>query len=131
MKISKQARHIARSLYRDSLTYGRLDESKVRTIASGLVAAKPRELIPILKTYERLVRLEIERNTARVESAVAHIRCGERYVDRLEPGTSRIVFSLTTYSLNAAGQFISARRFGLGRLFLLVDEVFNHRQRLF
>ena len=71
MKISKQARHIARSLYRDSLTDGRLDENKVRTIASGLTAAKPRELIAILKTYERLVRLEIERNTARVESAVA------------------------------------------------------------
>ena len=71
MKISKEARHIARSLYRDSLTDGRLDENKVRTIASGLTAAKPRELIAILKTYERLVRLEIERNTARVESAVA------------------------------------------------------------
>jgi len=71
MKISKEARHIARSLYRDSLTDGRLDEDKVRKIASGLTAAKPRELIPILKTYERLVRLEIERNTARVESAAA------------------------------------------------------------
>jgi F-type H+-transporting ATPase subunit delta len=71
MKISKEARHIARSLYRDSLTAGRLDEGKVRQIVSGLAAAKPRELIPILKTYERLVRLEIERNTARVESAVA------------------------------------------------------------
>ena len=71
MKISKEARHIARSLYRDSLTDGRLDEDKVRKIASGLVAAKPRELIPLLKTYGRLVRLEIERNTARVESAVA------------------------------------------------------------
>jgi F-type H+-transporting ATPase subunit delta len=71
MKISKEARHVARSLYRDSLTDGRLDESKVRTITAGLVAAKPRELIAILKTYERLVRLEIERNTARVESAAA------------------------------------------------------------
>ena len=70
MKISKEARHIARSLYRDSLTDGRLDEDKVRKITAGLAAAKPRELIPILKTYERLVRLEIERNTARVESAV-------------------------------------------------------------
>lgn len=70
MKISKEARHVARSLYRDSLTDGRLDENKVRTITRGLVAAKPRELIAILKTYERLVRLEIERNTARVESAV-------------------------------------------------------------
>ena len=70
MKISKEARHVARSLYRDSLTDGRLDENKVRTITAGLVAAKPRELIAILKTYERLVRLEIERNTARVESAV-------------------------------------------------------------
>lgn len=70
MKISKEARHIARSLYRDSLTDGRLDETKVRTIVNGLAAAKPRELVAILKTYERLVRLEIERNTARVESAV-------------------------------------------------------------
>jgi F-type H+-transporting ATPase subunit delta len=71
MKISKEARHIARSLFRDSLTQGRLDEGKVRAIATRLVAVKPRELIPILKTYGRLVRLEIERNTARVESAVA------------------------------------------------------------
>jgi F-type H+-transporting ATPase subunit delta len=70
MKISKESRHVARSLYRDSLTDGRLDEEKVRKITAGLVAAKPRELIAILKTYERLVRLEIERNTARVESAV-------------------------------------------------------------
>jgi F-type H+-transporting ATPase subunit delta len=70
MKISPKGRHIARSLYRDSLTGGRLDEDKVRKITNGLAAAKPRELIAILKTYQRLLRLEIERNTARVESAV-------------------------------------------------------------
>ena len=69
MKVSKEARRISRALFRASFTDGRLDEAKARQAVQQLVAAKPRLLVPILKTYQRLVRLEQERNTARVESA--------------------------------------------------------------
>ena len=69
MKVSKEARRIARAMFRASFADCRFDETKARQVVQQLVAAKPRLLVPILKTYERLVRLDQERNTARVESA--------------------------------------------------------------
>lgn len=69
MTTSREARRIARALFRESFTDGRLDEAKVRQAMQQLAAAKPRMLVAILKSFERLVRLEVERNTARVESA--------------------------------------------------------------
>ena len=57
-------------MFRESFTDGRLDEAKVRGQMQALAAAKPRLLLAILKSFERLVRLEHERNIARVESAV-------------------------------------------------------------
>ncbi|MBI5395312.1 MAG: F0F1 ATP synthase subunit delta [Verrucomicrobia bacterium] len=69
MTTSREARRIARALFRESFTDGRLDEAKVRQAIQQLAAARPRMLVAILKSYERLVRLEVERNTARVESA--------------------------------------------------------------
>lgn len=58
-------------MFRASFTDGRLDEAKVRQWLQHLAAAKPRMLVAILKSYERLVRLEVGRSTARVESAAA------------------------------------------------------------
>lgn len=69
MKIPKEARRTARALFRGSFTDGCLDEAKVRLVVERVTAAKPRLLLPILKGYERLVRLEHARNVARVESA--------------------------------------------------------------
>ncbi|MBM3890416.1 MAG: F0F1 ATP synthase subunit delta [Verrucomicrobia bacterium] len=70
MKVPREARRIARALYRDSFTDGRLDEAKARRAVQQLVAAKPRLLVSILRVYQRLLRLEQERNTARVESVM-------------------------------------------------------------
>ena len=58
-------------MFRDSFTEGRLDEAKARRAMELLVASKPRLLMAILKSFERFVRLEQERNLARVESAAA------------------------------------------------------------
>ena len=69
MKVSKESRKIARALFRESFVAGQLDEAKATQLVQRLVASKPRQLVPTLKTYERLVRLEQERNRARVESA--------------------------------------------------------------
>jgi F-type H+-transporting ATPase subunit delta len=60
---------MARALFRGSFTEGRLDEAKVRQTMQRLAAAQPRMLVGILKSYGRLVRLEVERATGRVESA--------------------------------------------------------------
>jgi F-type H+-transporting ATPase subunit delta len=69
MKITKQARREAKRLFRASMTNGRLDENGVRDTVRQLIAKKPRGYLAILTQLERLVKLEQERRTAKVESA--------------------------------------------------------------
>ena len=70
MKISKQARREAKEVFRACIVNGRLDEDRVRGIVRKVVEAKPRGYVAILSQFQRLVRLELERRTARIESAV-------------------------------------------------------------
>ena len=69
MKISKQARRDARELFRTCLVNDGLDESRARKALVAVVQAKPRGYVGILSHFERLVRLEIARRTATIESA--------------------------------------------------------------
>jgi F-type H+-transporting ATPase subunit delta len=71
MKISKQARREAKELFRDCFVNGVLDENRVRQFVSKVAELKPRGYGMILSHFYRLVKLELERRTARVESAVA------------------------------------------------------------
>jgi F-type H+-transporting ATPase subunit delta len=71
MKISKQARREAKQLFRSCVANGVLDEGRVRLAVKRVLEVKPRGYMPILNHFERLLRLEIERRTARVESALA------------------------------------------------------------
>ena len=70
MKITKQAKREAKELFRSCFVDGVLDESRARQAVSKVIELKPRGYIAILSHFERLVRLELERRTARVESAV-------------------------------------------------------------
>jgi len=69
MKISKQAQRSARELFRSCLVNGLLDEGRVRQAVGLVLARKPRGGIEILSRLQRLVKLDLERRTARVESA--------------------------------------------------------------
>jgi F0F1-type ATP synthase, delta subunit (mitochondrial oligomycin sensitivity protein) len=69
MKISKQARREAKELFRSCMVNGVLDEERVRQAVRQVVAGKPRGYVGILSHFQRLVKLELERRTARVESA--------------------------------------------------------------
>lgn len=69
MKISKQARRDAKELFRSSVVNGVLDENRVREVVSKVAQAKPRGYVEILSHFQRLVKLEVERRTAKVESA--------------------------------------------------------------
>ena len=71
MKISKQARRDARQLFRAATPDGALDENRVRTAVRVVTEQKPRGYVAILSHFLRLVKLEIARRTARVESAAA------------------------------------------------------------
>ena len=69
MKINKQAKREAKQLFRFCLVNGLLDENRVRNVVQHLVATGRRDCPAILAHFRRLVRLEIVRRTATVESA--------------------------------------------------------------
>ena len=70
MKISKQARRDAKELFLACRHDGVLDEAKVREVVQKVIQAKPRGYFPILSHFVRLVKLEVERRAARIESPV-------------------------------------------------------------
>lgn len=69
MKISKEARRTSRQLFRACLINGRLDEARVRQVVDKVSQVKPRGYISILESFATIVRNELERQRAVVESA--------------------------------------------------------------
>lgn len=71
MKITKETQAQARRLLRLCLSEdGRLQEEHVRRIASEITQKKPRNYVELLTAFADLVRLEAERRTATITSAV-------------------------------------------------------------
>ena len=69
MKINKEIRQLSREMLRASFTDGQLDAGRTRSLVDSLVERKPRNYIDVLKNYRRLLRLELEKRRARVETA--------------------------------------------------------------
>lgn len=69
MKPTKQVRRDAKQLYRFCLADGLLDESRVRLVLQKVSQAGRRKCPAILWQFRRLVKMEIARLTATVESA--------------------------------------------------------------
>ncbi|PYI89808.1 MAG: hypothetical protein DMF03_06700 [Verrucomicrobia bacterium] len=69
MKVNKEIRQVSRGMLRASFTDGQLDGGKVASLVQSLVTRKPRRFINILQNYKRLLRLEIEKRHAKIESA--------------------------------------------------------------
>jgi F-type H+-transporting ATPase subunit delta len=71
MRTTKEARKTSRQLLKLSLTDGKLDEHKVNQVVQSVLTEKPRHYGEVLKDYQRLVRLEVAKHHAVVESATA------------------------------------------------------------
>ena len=69
MKVTKQERREAKELFRSCFVNGVLDENHVRTAVQKTIQLKPRGYVAILSHFQRLVKLELERRSAKVESA--------------------------------------------------------------
>ena len=70
MKISKQARRDAKQLFRSCVLNGLLDDDRVRQTVQQIIAQKPRGYLAILTHFQRLVKLDVARRTATIESAI-------------------------------------------------------------
>jgi len=69
MKINKEIRRLSREMLRASFTDGQLDAGRTRSLVDSLIEKKPRNYIDVLKNYRRLLRLELEKRRARIETA--------------------------------------------------------------
>jgi F-type H+-transporting ATPase subunit delta len=69
MKINKEIRQLSREMLRASFTDGQLDPGKISSVIDSVTARKPRSYIDVLKNYRRLLRLEVEKRRARIETA--------------------------------------------------------------
>ena len=69
MKINKEIRQLSKEMLRASFTDGQLDRGKISSLAQSLIAKRPRHFLAILQNYKRLLRLEIEKRHAKIESA--------------------------------------------------------------
>ncbi len=69
MKAPKEARKLSRSLFRVSFANGRLDRARVETVLKTVAARPPRHALSVMRNYEGLVRMELARRHATIESA--------------------------------------------------------------
>jgi F-type H+-transporting ATPase subunit delta len=69
MKINKETRQLSKELLRASFTEGRLDNGRIASLVISLIKKKPRNYIKVLESYKRLLRLEVEKRTATIETA--------------------------------------------------------------
>jgi F-type H+-transporting ATPase subunit delta len=69
MKVNKEIRRRSREMLRASFTDGQLDSGRIASLVDSLIARKPRNYVDVLKNYRRLLRLEVEKRRARIETA--------------------------------------------------------------
>jgi F-type H+-transporting ATPase subunit delta len=69
MKINKEVRRLSRELLRASFTDGQLDQGRIAAVTRSLIEKKPRNYVHVLTAFQRLLRLEVEKRTATIESA--------------------------------------------------------------
>jgi F-type H+-transporting ATPase subunit delta len=69
MKINKETRQLSKELFRASFTDGRLDNGRIASLAISLIKKKPRNYIKVLESFKRLLRLEVEKRSATIETA--------------------------------------------------------------
>ena len=70
MKTNRRTRRAARELFRACVVAGELDQSRTRLAAQQMAASSRRGALGLLTEFRRLVRLERDRHTALIETAV-------------------------------------------------------------
>lgn len=85
MKINKETRQLSKELLRASFVDGRLESSRVSSLVKSLIEKKPRHYIQVLEAYKRLLRLEVEKRTATIETATQLApEAGQQIVENLK-----------------------------------------------
>ena len=116
MKGSKQSRRNAKQLYKSCQVNGTLDDERVRQAVALLIEKKPRGYFGTLQELQRLVKLDVNGRSARVESAVA---LSDAQQQTVRDGLSRLKGSEVTVEFAQNTDLIGGMRVKLG------DDVFD------
>ena len=71
MKASKDAQRIARQLLKATVTNDQVDGEVVKKVLRKLATDKPRGYLGVISAYAHLVRLELQKSHATIESATS------------------------------------------------------------
>ncbi|MBX9742985.1 MAG: F0F1 ATP synthase subunit delta [Chthoniobacterales bacterium] len=97
MKISKEAQYLSRQLFDAAFVNGCLDEARSLKIAEAIEQTRPRYAFQILKEFTRLLRLELAKHHALVESATPLDEASKQAIMfTLKQGDPQVTFSVTT-----------------------------------
>src|SRR5213594_4034387 len=66
--LTAEVHQLSREMLRASFTDGQLDSGRIASLVDSLIARKPRNYTDVLKNYRRLLRLEVEKRHARIET---------------------------------------------------------------
>ena len=116
MKGSKQSRRDAKQLFQSCQANGALDEDRVRQVVALLIEKKPRGYFGTLQEFQRLVKLDVNSRSARVESAVA---LNDTQQQTVRDGLSRLKGSEVAVEFAQNAELIGGMRVRLG------DDVFD------
>ena len=83
MKISKQSRRDAKRLFRSCQVQGVTEDQRVRQVVQIVLTSKPRGFVGILEHFKRLIKLDVDRRTAVVQSSVPLGAAGQQGVERV------------------------------------------------
>ena len=116
MKGSKQSRRDAKQLFQSCQVNDALDEDRVRQVVALLIEKKPRGYFGTLQEFQRLVKLDVNSRSARVESAVA---LNDTQQQTVRDGLSRLKGSEVAVEFAQNADLIGGMRVRLG------DDVFD------
>lgn len=111
MKTARQAERLAKQLFRFCLVNGNLDESRVRLVTDNVLSSRRRGYLILLGQFKRLLKIELARKEARVESVMP---LADDLRARLETGLTRVYGSGLDWSFTQNPALIGGMRIQVG-----------------
>jgi len=111
MKISRQAQREAKKLFQACHEEDNLNESKTRETVKLLLEKKPRDFVTILSHLHRLIKLDVQRRTAVVQSAIA---LNENQQAQVRENLSKIYGNNLNYTFTENSELIGGMKLKVG-----------------
>ena len=111
MKISRQAQREAKQLFQACHEENNLNESKTRETVKLLLEKKPRDFVAILSHLHRLIKLDVQRRTAVVQSAIA---LNENQQLQVRENLSKIYGNNLNYTFTENSELIGGMKLKVG-----------------